>query len=258
MSMVEFTIDGKTVQAEQGASLLQVALDHGIEIPHLCYHPAVEPYGSCRMCLVEVTTESHGRKRTKMTTSCNHPVMPGIEVVTQSEEITETRKGVVELLLARAPEAQAIQDLAEEYGVTDPGYRPEPEVDNCIVCGLCVSVCRDVIGQEALGFIGRGDQKSVGVPFADLSKECIGCGACASVCPTQAIEVIDEGLTRKIPRWNAVHQLVRCRICGKPVGTAKQLAYLKEKMNLEEDIANVCPTCRRQFYAERVAVEGHM
>jgi predicted molibdopterin-dependent oxidoreductase YjgC len=256
--MVEFTIDGKTVQAEQGESLLKVALAHGIDIPHLCYHPAVEPYGACRMCLVEVTSESHGRKRTKLTTSCNHPVLPGIEVVTQSERIREARQGVVELLLACAPGAERIQELAEEYGVSEPGYRPEPEADNCIVCGLCVQVCRDVIGQEALGFIGRGDQKTVGVPFDDLSKECIGCGACASVCPTQCIEVIDEGLTRKLPRWNAVHQLVRCRICGKPVATVKHLQHLKETLNLEEDLQTVCPTCRRQFYAERVAVEGHM
>ena len=92
MSMVEFTIDGKTVQAEEGTSLLQVALDQGIDIPHLCYHPAVKSYGACRMCLVEVTTESHGRKKTKLTTSCDYPVLRGIDVVTESEQIHETRR----------------------------------------------------------------------------------------------------------------------------------------------------------------------
>lgn len=255
--MVEFTIDGKTVQAEQGESLLKVAIAHGIDIPHLCYHPAVEAYGACRMCLVEVTSESHGRKKTKLTTSCNFPVMPGIEVVTESEQIQENRKGVVELLLARAPEAQAILDLAAQYGVENPGYK-ESEHDGCIVCGLCVQMCRDVIGVEALGFTGRGDNKDVGVPYADVSKECIGCASCASVCPTQCIEVIDEGLKRELPRWNATHQLVRCRLCGKAVATTKHLNHLQEKLNLDEGLQSVCPTCRRQFYAERVAVEGHM
>jgi predicted molibdopterin-dependent oxidoreductase YjgC len=254
--MVEFTIDGKTIVAEEGESLLKVALAHGFDIPYLCYHPAVTPYGACRMCLVEVTSESHGRKRTKLTTSCNFPVMPGIEVVTDSERIMENRKGVVELLLARAPDAERIQALAEQYGVKEQAYTPSNQ--DCIVCGLCVQVCRDVMGVEALGFINRGDQKDVAVPFADDSKECIGCASCASVCPTQCIEVIDEGLVRRLPRWNAVHQLVRCRLCGQPVATAKHLAYLKDKLNLEEDLQNVCPSCRRQFYAERVAVEGHM
>lgn len=254
--MVEISIDGKTIKAKEGESLLAVALAHGIDIPHLCYHPAVQAYGACRMCLVEVTTESHGRKRTKLTTSCNFPVMPGIEVVTSSERVAESRRGVIELLLARAPGAARIQELAQEYGVSDPGYAHTGE--DCIVCGLCVQMCRDVIGAEALGFVGRGDQKAVGVPFADLSKECIGCASCASVCPTHCIEVLDEGLTRRLPRWNAVHQLVRCRLCGKPVATAKHLAYLKERLNLEEDLQSVCPSCRRQFYAERVAVEGHM
>lgn len=254
--MVEIIIDGRTIQAEQGESLLKVALANGINIPHLCYHPTVEAYGACRMCLVEVTTESHGRKRTKLTTSCNFPVMPGIQVVTDSERVMENRRGVIELLLARAPGAARIQELAREYGVKDPGYAHTN--DNCIVCGLCVQVCRDVMGVEALGFVGRGDKKEVGVPFADLSKECIGCASCASVCPTQCIDVLDEGLTRKLPRWNAVHQLVRCRLCGKPVATVKHLEYLNKKMNLETDLQSVCPTCRRNFYAERVAVEGHM
>ncbi len=255
--MVEFTIDGKTVQAEPGESLLKVMLAQGLEIPYLCYHPAVEPYGACRLCQVEVTQESHGRKKTKLTTSCNFPVMPGIEVVTESERITETRKGVISLLLARAPEAKAILDLAAKYGVEDPGYREE-EHDGCIVCGLCVQMCRDVIGAEALGFTGRGDNKDVGVPFADASRECIGCASCASVCPTQCIEVKDEGLVRTLPRWNATHQLVRCRLCGQPVATVKHLRYLQDKLNLDEGLQSVCPSCRRQFYAERVAVEGHM
>lgn len=254
--MIDIVIDGKKIQAEQGASLLQTALDNGIEIPHLCYHPSVSPYGACRMCLVEVTSESHGRKRTKLTTSCNYPVLPGIEVVTQSEKIQANRKGVLELLIARAPKSKRIRALAAEYDVDESAYPVSGE--ECILCGLCVQVCRDVMGVEALGFIGRGDQKDVGTPFEDLSRECIGCASCASICPTQCIEVIDDENTRKLPRWRAVHKLVRCRMCGKAVATEKHLAYLAKSLNMDEDMQSVCPTCRRNFYAQQVVVEGHM
>jgi len=254
--MIDIVIDGKKIQAEQGASLLQTALDNGIEIPHLCYHPSVTPYGACRMCLVEVTAESHGRKRTKLTTSCNYPVLPGIEVVTDNERIRENRKGVLELLIARAPKAKRIRALAAEYDVDTGAYPVSGE--ECILCGLCVQVCKDVMGVEALGFIGRGDNKDVGTPFEDLSKECIGCASCASICPTQCIEVIDDATTRKLPRWRAVHKLVRCRICGKAVATEKHLAYVKQTFNIDEDLQSVCPTCRREFYAKQVVAEGHM
>jgi len=254
--MIDIVIDGKTIQAEQGASLLQTALDNGIEIPHLCYHPAVEAYGACRLCLVEVTAESHGRKRTKLTTSCNYPVLPGIEVVTDSENIRENRKGVLELLIARAPKAERVRKLAAEYGVDEKAYPVSGE--ECILCGLCIQVCKDVMGVEALGFIGRGDQKDVGTPFDDLSKECIGCASCASVCPTQCIEVIDTATTRELPRWRAIHKMVQCRICGKPVATEKHLAHLKQTLNMDDDMQSVCPTCRRAFYAKQAMVEGHM
>ena len=187
MAKITLTIDGKTVEAERGESLLEVALRHGIDIPHLCYHPAVQPYGACRMCLVQVTATSHGRKRTKLTTSCNYPALPDVEVVTQAEEIRENRQGVVERLLARAPNAARIQALAAEYGVTETPYNVTNE--DCILCGLCVQVCRDIVGVEALGFIGRGDQKDVGTPFEDLSRECIGCASCLAICPFGAISL---------------------------------------------------------------------
>jgi NADH dehydrogenase/NADH:ubiquinone oxidoreductase subunit G len=254
--MIDIVIDGRKIQAEQGASLLQTALDHGIEIPHLCYHPAVKAYGACRLCLVEVSFESHGRKRTKLTTSCNYPVLPGIEVVTDSERIRANRKGVLELLAARAPKSKRIGKLAAEYGIDGQAYPVSGE--ECILCGLCIQVCRDIMGVEALGFIGRGDKKDVGTPFEDLSRECIGCASCASVCPTQCIEVIDEGTKRELPRWRAVHKLVLCRLCGKAVATEKHLAHLKRTFNLDADLQSVCPTCRRSFYAQQVVVERHM
>ena len=94
---------------------------------------------------MEVTVTSHGRRRTRLTTSRNYPLGPDLEVVTQSARITDARKGVLELLLARAPESERIQSLAAQHGVTQPAYI-EPEADGCIVCGLCVRTCATVIG----------------------------------------------------------------------------------------------------------------
>jgi NAD-dependent dihydropyrimidine dehydrogenase PreA subunit len=177
-------------------------------------------------------------------------------VATDSERIRANRKGVLELLLARAPKSERIRKLAAEHGIDGQAYPVSGE--ECILCGLCVQVCKDVIGVEALGFIGRGDKKEVGTPFDDLSKECIGCASCASVCPTQCIDVIDTAETRELPRWRAIHKLVRCRICSKAVGTEKHLAYVQESLKMDDDLQSICPTCRREFYARRAMVEGHM
>lgn len=257
-SAVDITIDGETFQAERRRSLLDVALGRGLEIPHLCHHPAVRALGSCRLCLVEVTTTAGDRTRSTLTTACDFPVMPGLVVVTRSERIQRVRRGVIELLLARAGDSARIRELAREHGVEDPGYARTGSADGCVLCGLCVTVCRDVVGVEALGFVGRGDRKEVRAPFGEPSRECIGCASCASVCPTGCIEVVDEGLVRRLPRWNAVHELVRCRLCGRPVATRKHLQYLSAKLNQGADHLAVCTACRRRFYAGRVALEGHM
>ena len=80
--MIPFSIDGQPVEGKEGGNVLEVALDAGIEIPHLCYHESVKPYGACRLCLVEVTR----RGRSRMTTSCTYPVMEGIEVIDTNGE----------------------------------------------------------------------------------------------------------------------------------------------------------------------------
>ena len=105
---LSLTIDGKTVTAESGENLLDVARRNGAQIASLCHHSHIEPYGACRLCLVEVT--KGGRK--KLTTSCNYEVLDGIEVVTDTDEIKAHRKMVLELLLGLAPHSKRIQGLA--------------------------------------------------------------------------------------------------------------------------------------------------
>ena len=182
---MKITIDGKEVDAEPGQTILEVARINGIHIPTLCYHPALKPFGACRLCSVEI--ERHGRKRA--VTACNYPVEDGLEVRTNSPEIIEIRKMLIELLLARCPEEKRIQELAREYGVAEPRSRFTLENEHCILCGLCARVCEELVGVSAINFISRGVERKVGTPYEELSDDCIGCGSCALVCPTEAIRL---------------------------------------------------------------------
>ena len=116
--LVKFQIDGLEVEAEKGQMLLPVAIEYGYEIPHLCYHEAVSPYGSCRLCLVEVTKGG----RTRMTTSCNYPVDAGIEVATATENVLRARRMILEMLLARAPHSETILTMAQSAGVEESRF----------------------------------------------------------------------------------------------------------------------------------------
>ena len=170
--MITFTIDGYEVEGEEGQNVLEIALDKGFDIPHLCYHEALEPYGACRLCLVEVTRGN----RTRLTTSCNYPVLEGISVQTSTEKVIRARRMVIELLLARCPDVPVVKDLAREYSVGRPRFKLDN--DDCILCGLCERVCREVVGADAISFLGRGTDRKVGPPLEINPKACIACGAC--------------------------------------------------------------------------------
>lgn len=195
MSEISLEIDGRGVKAEEGMSILEAAKSAGIDIPTLCYHPALAPFGACRLCSVEIT--SHGRSR--LVTSCNYPVEDGLIVNTKSPDVIETRKVLCELLLARCPNVKVIQDLARDYGVEKPRFKLADE--KCILCGLCARICEERIGVSAINFIGRGVDRKVETPFQatlDIDLDvCIACGACAFVCPTGAIKL--EDITKKKP-----------------------------------------------------------
>jgi heterodisulfide reductase subunit A len=191
--MVNLTIDGKAVTAEEGTYILQAAKANNIDIPTLCYHPALEPFGACRLCTVEIN--SRGRKR--LVTSCNYPVEEGLEVRTDSEEVIKGRKVIVELLLARCPNVPVLQELAKEYGIEKPRFKLTLE-DDCILCGLCARICEERMGVSAINFVGRGLERRIDTPFEVQSEVCMACGACAFVCPTGAIKL--EDITGKEPR----------------------------------------------------------
>ena len=185
MKEITLTIDGRVVTAREGDYILQVAKRNNIDIPTLCYHPALEPFGACRLCTVEVIT----RGRSRLVSSCVYPVEEGIEVKTASEDVLRGRKMIVEWLLARCPEVEFVQELAKEYGVEKTRFKLRN--DNCILCGLCARICEERMGRSAISFIGRGVDREVGPPFQIYSEACMACGSCASLCPTGAIKLED-------------------------------------------------------------------
>jgi heterodisulfide reductase subunit A len=190
--MIRVTIDGQPVEVEEGTTVLEAAQQLGIHIPTLCHHPALEPYGACRLCTVEITYDG----RSRLVTSCNYPVRWEIEVETASEKVLKGRRLLAELLLARCPNVPEVQEFATSLEVTEVRFEPHDEL--CYLCGLCVRVCKELIGQSAISFVGRGVDREVGPPFLKFSDACIACGACAFVCPTGAIKL--EDVTEKEPR----------------------------------------------------------
>ncbi len=191
MRAVHLAVDGKNIRALQCKTILEVVNSHpGIgNAPALCYHPAVKPYGACRLCTVEI---EEGTK-TNFVAACLYPVREGLVVKTNTERVRKLRKGILELLLARCPNVKKIQDLAEEYGVEKPRYALGDQ--ECILCGLCVRACQEIIGRSAISLVNRGIYREVAAPFYayELSEECIGCGDCVHVCPTGAIYLGPDG-----------------------------------------------------------------
>jgi heterodisulfide reductase subunit A len=186
MGEITLEVDGRVLKAKENMTVLEVARDAGINIPTLCYHEALAPFGACRLCVVEIIS----RGRSKLLTACTYPAEEGLVVQTNSPKVLKARKMVIELLLARCPNVKVIQDLAREYGIEKPRFKKLKD-DDCILCGLCTRICQERMGVSAVGFIGRGISREVDTPFGKPSDACLACGACASVCPTGAIKLED-------------------------------------------------------------------
>ena len=182
MSEILLQIDGREVKASEGMTILEAARRAGISIPTLCNHEKLEPYGACRICTVEI--ESRGRSR--LVVSCLYPVEPDLVVRTRSEKVDKTRKILVEQLLAHAPDAPALLDLAQEYGADKNRF--EKESSFCILCGLCVRYCTEVKKKNAVGFFVRGTSREINFIPEIASKECWNCKECFPLCPTESLQ----------------------------------------------------------------------
>jgi bidirectional [NiFe] hydrogenase diaphorase subunit len=184
MRKILLNIDGREVEAEEGMTVLEAAKKVGINIPTLCHHEKLEPYGACRLCTVEV--ESRGR--ISLVAACLYPVENDIVVRTRSEKVDKIRKTILELLLAHAPDARGLQNYAEEYGAKKDRFREKASF--CIHCGLCVRYCAEVKKKHAIGFINRGNKRKIMFVPDIASQECWNCKECFPLCPTEYLQAV--------------------------------------------------------------------
>jgi NADH dehydrogenase/NADH:ubiquinone oxidoreductase subunit G len=192
VSEIRLQIDGIEIKAREGMTVLEAAQDAGIVIPTLCHHEKLEPFGACRICLVEVEADG----RTRLVVSCVYLVEENLIVRTRSEKIDRNRKIILELLLAHAPNSPVLQEMAQEYGADKDRF--EKEASFCIHCGLCVRYCAEVKMEHAVGFADRGIRKEISFIPEVASKVCWDCKECFPLCPTSALQaayVLTEALT---------------------------------------------------------------
>jgi NADH dehydrogenase/NADH:ubiquinone oxidoreductase subunit G len=175
--MISIKINGLPTTVEDGTTLLEAAQFLGFPIPTLCHMEGLTPYGACRLCVVEV---GEGAKA-KLVSSCTYPAEEGLVVRTASSRVVRARKMVLELLLASCPQSKVIQDLASAHEVRQQRFKQEHE--DCILCGLCVRMCKEQMVAGAIGFSGRGEHRRITTPFDIKSEVCRLCGGCIYVCP---------------------------------------------------------------------------
>jgi iron-only hydrogenase group A len=194
--MIKVKIDGVQFDAEAGQTILEFCLKKEIKIPHLCWHPDLDPQAKCRICVVNV----NGR----MSTSCNTKLQDGMDIITENDEIIKARKLNVELLIANhdlKDEDNELSRLAKELGVQKSRFDKshDKQVDDkspaimrdnnkCILCGRCVQKCQDIQNVNAIGLSGRGHFTEVSSYFKHNLDDiaCVTCGQCTNICPSGA------------------------------------------------------------------------
>ena len=181
---VQVVVDGRTAEVPRGTTILQAARQMGVAIPTLCNYRGLSPYGACRVCLVEIETP-RGRQ---LVASCSHPIENDLVVHTETESVAESRRTVLELLLAQAPDSRELAGFAAGLGVSSTPFQPAAE-GKCVLCGLCVRVCGEMMGRGAVSLYGRGTSREVRTAFDERTNQCQACGACAFVCPTGAVDL---------------------------------------------------------------------
>ena len=226
--MSNITLDGRSVAYVPGATVLETALANGIDIPRLCYHPALKPAGGCRLCLVEI------EGRPNPAPSCGLACEDNLVVRTHSDQLTKLRRDVLELFVSEHPldcatcakdGACDLQTYARQFDIPATSFNIELsrtlyQDDNpffvrdhqyCILCGKCVRVCDEVVGMSAIDYAGRGFESHIATPFDGLmvDSSCVFCGSCVQVCPTAAL--LPKPL---IGRGRVVAFTPRRTICG--------------------------------------------
>lgn len=229
--MIEIIIDGKKIQAQPGMTVLEAALENGIDIPHLCYHPELSISGGCRLCIVKVNDGLNP------IASCGLACQDGMTIQTRDEELTALRRDIIDLFISDHPldcvtcdksGSCLLQKYAYEFGISETSYDLEIskelfQDDNpifirdhqyCILCGRCVRVCDEITGVHAIDFANRGFESSIATPFDGpmIDSSCVFCGNCVQVCPTAALMPaarMNRGREWELDRVNTI-----CAYCG--------------------------------------------
>jgi predicted molibdopterin-dependent oxidoreductase YjgC len=240
--MVKIIINGQDHEVEEGERLLKVLQAIGTKIPSLCFHHALTPAASCKLCVVEVKEKD---RPYVVKLACAVKTKEGLEVTTESAMIHQHRNRALGNLFTMAPQSEALMKIGAQFGLT---IGPIP--DGCIRCRLCIRACKEVIGARALTFEKREGRNFV-VPSE--KGECIGCGTCANICPTNAIKTIDKGKVRTMMVGDQViarHPLVSCEMCGKLFATPKFMKHVEHREESHTDIKEhheLCPTCVKLY-----------
>lgn len=228
---VTLEIDGTSISVPAGSSIMHAAVAAGVSVPKLCATDSLEPFGSCRLCLVEI----EGRRG--YPASCTTPVAEGLKVKTQTPKLADIRRGVMELYISDHPldcltcatnGDCELQDMAGAVGLREVRYgydgenhlQSEKDTSNpyfqfdpskCIVCSRCVRACEEVQGTFALTIQGRGFESKVASGVSDfMDSECVSCGACVQACPTATLiekSVVQHG----VPDYSIT---TTCAYCG--------------------------------------------
>jgi NADH-quinone oxidoreductase chain G len=257
--MVTLTIDGVQVTVPQGTMILEAAARAGIRIPTLCKNKRLLPYGACRVCVVQ----QKGRRG--LTPACFNPARHGMEILTNTPEVMKARRTQLQLILISHPlecpvcdaggQCQ-LQDLVYEYGVADNPYSGEKahlptdhvspfierNLNRCILCGMCVRICDEVVGANEISFVNRGIKTKIGTDF-DRPMNCEFCGQCVSVCPVGALN--DRIFLHKARVWDLKETPTVCAYCG--VGCTLTVGTKKDRIlrvRADEDLGlnqgNLC------------------
>ncbi|MCX7635162.1 MAG: 2Fe-2S iron-sulfur cluster-binding protein [Syntrophales bacterium] len=236
--MFNIIIDGRSVQAGEDKTVLQLARELKIDIPTLCYHENLSPFGACRLCTVEVKENDQW----KLAAACQLKAMSDMEIRTDSEAIRESRKTAATLLLYRYPNTKVVRDAARKCGV-EVSETAKGEGKDCILCGLCTRTCREIVGADALTFMGRGLDRDLDEPkIAFHAETCIGCGSCAFVCPTGFVTM--EAVDGKRIIWDKVFHMATCQVCGRYFAPVAQLELISRRTGVPMSSLMTCVSCR--------------
>jgi len=291
MKKVRLQVDGYTIEAEEGQNVLQAALDAGIYIPHLCYHPDLTPLGNCKLCAVEVEGEPD------IVQACETTTKEGMVVKTKTEAVTKLRTVALELMLASHPSDCTscdkylnceLQALMQYMGVAHSRLREiekgntriaksdnliKKEMQRCIQCGRCVRACEELRGVNALSFNKKNGETYVNTPGdKPLSEEnCRFCGACVEVCPTGAIQDVKGVFSAAVPKQAA---LIPCKNdcpahtdiplyirLTKEERYSDAVAVIREKLTFPHSLGMICTHtcesgCKRSHVNESLAIRN--